>query len=35
MPMWVTYSTLPPLFLLSFSGLYMFAVPYFERAAKL
>lgn len=26
---WVTYSPLPPLFLLMFSGLYMFARPYF------
>jgi hypothetical protein len=24
----VTYSPLPPLFLLLFSGLYMFALPY-------
>jgi hypothetical protein len=27
-PPWVTYSPLPPLFLLLFSGLYMFALPY-------
>jgi len=27
-PLWVTYSPLPPLFLLLFSGLYMFALPY-------
>lgn len=27
-PAWVTYSPLPPLFLLLFSGLYMFALPY-------
>jgi hypothetical protein len=27
-PSWVTYSPLPPLFLLLFSGLYMFALPY-------
>jgi hypothetical protein len=26
--LWVTYSPLPPLFLLLFSGLYMFALPY-------
>ena len=26
---WVTYSPLLPLFLLMFSGLYMFALPYF------
>ena len=25
---WVTYSPLPPLFLLMFSGLYMFTLPY-------
>lgn len=27
-PAWVTYSPLGPLFLLLFSGLYMFALPY-------
>ena len=27
-PAWITYSPLPPLFLLLFSGLYMFALPY-------
>ncbi|TXH81651.1 MAG: hypothetical protein E6Q77_07820 [Rhizobium sp.] len=27
-PSWVIYSPLPPLFLLLFSGLYMFALPY-------
>jgi hypothetical protein len=26
-PAWITYSPLPPLFLLMFSGLYMFALP--------
>lgn len=30
-PAWVTYSPLPPLFLLMFSGLYMFALPYAAR----
>lgn len=30
-PAWVTYSPLPPLFLLLFSGLYMFALPYASR----
>ena len=30
-PAWVTYSPLPPLFLLLFSGLYMFALPYARR----
>jgi len=28
-PAWVVYSPLPLLFLLLFSGLYMFALPYF------
>jgi cellulose synthase/poly-beta-1,6-N-acetylglucosamine synthase-like glycosyltransferase len=27
-PSWLVYSPLPPLFLLMFSGLYMFALPY-------
>jgi hypothetical protein len=27
-PMWIVYSPLAPLFLLLFSGLYMFALPY-------
>jgi hypothetical protein len=30
-PAAVTYSPLPPLFVLLFSGLYMFALPYFGR----
>ncbi|QNQ09881.1 hypothetical protein [Sphingomonas alpina] len=30
-PLWVTYSPLLPLFLLLFSGLYMFALPYAVR----
>lgn len=30
-PAWVTYSPLPPLFLLLFSGLCMFALPYVRR----
>ena len=30
-PAWVTYSPLPPLFLLLFSGLYLFALPYTRR----
>ncbi len=38
-PEWVTYSPLLPLFLLLFSGLYMFALPYAakwrrERSAR-
>jgi hypothetical protein len=27
----ITYSPLPPLFLLMFSGLYLFALPYFAK----
>jgi hypothetical protein len=30
-PAWVTYSPLPPLFLLLFSGLYMFVLPYADK----
>ncbi|OQM75122.1 hypothetical protein [Manganibacter manganicus] len=30
-PAWVVYSPLLPLFLLLFSGLYMFVLPYFTR----
>jgi len=30
-PAWVTYSPLGPLFLLLFSGLYLFALPYTGR----
>jgi hypothetical protein len=30
-PPWVTYSPLPPLFLLLLSGLYLFALPYAGR----
>lgn len=30
-PSWVVYSPLPPLFLLLFSGLYMFVLPYAGR----
>ena len=30
-PAWITYSPLPPLFLLLFSGLYLFALPYLRR----
>ena len=30
-PAYITYSPLPPLFLLLFSGLYMFALPYLKR----
>jgi hypothetical protein len=31
-PPWITYAPLPPLFLLLFSGLYLFALPYFAKA---
>lgn len=30
-PMWLTLSPLPPLFLLLFSGLYLFVLPYTRR----
>jgi hypothetical protein len=30
-PSWVVYSPLPPLFLLMFSGLYMFVLPYVAK----
>jgi len=30
-PMWITYSPLLPLALLTFSGLYMFVLPYAAR----
>ena len=30
-PAWVTYAPLLPLFLLLFSGLYLFVLPYFSR----
>ena len=30
-PDWVVYSPLPPLFLMLFSGLYMFFLPYVAR----
>ena len=30
-PPWITYSPLPPLFLLLFSGLYLFVLPYVAR----
>jgi cellulose synthase/poly-beta-1,6-N-acetylglucosamine synthase-like glycosyltransferase len=30
-PPWVTYSPLLPLFLLLFSGLYLFALPYIAK----
>lgn len=30
-PPWITYAPLPPLFLLMFSGLWMFALPHVRR----
>jgi len=33
-PPWVTYSPLPPLFLLLFSGLYLFVLPYLARRGR-
>ena len=30
-PLWLVYSPLAPLFLLLFSGLYMFVLPYIAR----
>jgi hypothetical protein len=33
-PPWVTYSPLPPLFLLLFSGLYLFVLPYAARSRR-
>jgi hypothetical protein len=33
-PAWVTYSPLPPLFLLLFSGLYLFALPYLRQGKQ-
>ena len=33
-PPWIVYSPLLPLFLLLFSGLYMFILPYIGRARR-
>ncbi len=33
-PAWVVYAPLPPLFLLLFSGLYMFVLPYAARHSR-
>ena len=33
-PAWVVYSPLPPLFLLLFSGLYMFVLPYVRHGGQ-
>ncbi len=32
--MWITYSPLPPLFLMLATGLYMFALPYAAKRRK-
>jgi membrane protein CcdC involved in cytochrome C biogenesis len=34
-PSWVVYSPLPPLFLLMFTGLYMFVLPYAAKRRSL
>jgi hypothetical protein len=33
-PAWVVYAPLPPLFLMLFTGLYMFALPYTAAGRK-
>ncbi|MGR4864033.1 hypothetical protein [Caulobacter sp. LARHSG274] len=33
-PPWVTYAPLPPLFLLMFTGLYMFVRPYLAKGRE-
>ena len=33
-PAWITYAPLLPLFLLMFSGVYLFALPYLSRRAR-
>ena len=33
-PLWVSYTPLPPLFLLLFTGLYLFLLPYAARRRK-
>nr|WKF59624.1 hypothetical protein HUO10_004135 [Paraburkholderia busanensis] len=33
-PAWITYAPLLPLFLLLFTGLYMFALPYFRTSGQ-
>lgn len=34
LPVWIVYSPLPPLFLLLFTGLFMFALPYVAGARR-
>ncbi|MRV72778.1 hypothetical protein GJ700_13785 [Duganella sp. FT92W] len=31
---WITYAPLPPLFLMLFSGLYLFALPYMGKRGR-
>jgi hypothetical protein len=33
-PAWITYSPLPPLFLLLFTGLYLFVLPYTAKSRR-
>ena len=33
-PSWIVYAPLPPLFLMLFTGLYMFVLPYATRRAS-
>ena len=33
-PAWVSYIALPPLFLLLFTGLYLFVLPYVTKGRK-
>ena len=33
-PAWITYSPLPPLFLMLATGLYMFALPYVAKRRR-
>lgn len=33
-PAWLTYAPLPPLFLQTLSGLYLFALPYAARRGR-
>jgi hypothetical protein len=33
-PAWITYSPLPPLFLLLFTGLYLFVLPYTSKSRR-
>ena len=34
LPAWITYSPLPPLFLMLLSGLYMFALPHVAKRGR-